>query len=163
MAPIWEEVWPTSPCHIVLHKSLDMVVCDAKLTNDFWWRRPSVVEMSVFSQECDQREQCAQPVDTNGPPHHLSCAALDQGDQRDHSQRGSGTLDSLGAWDRPGPLAVCVQPAACRPHTLTPALAIDLYRLSVSEIRLISCVAEMLNTKGLHLNFTFTLITQLQN
>lgn len=78
---------------------------DANLTNDFWLRRPSVVEMSVFSQECDQREQCAQPVDTNGPPYHLSCAALDQ---RDHSQQGSITLDSPGASDRcPVLLAAC--------------------------------------------------------
>lgn len=48
------------------------------------------MEMSVFSRECDQREQCAQPLDTNGPPYHLSRAALDQ---RHHSLQGTVTSE----------------------------------------------------------------------
>lgn len=71
-----------------------ILLSDTNLTNDLWLRGPSVVEMSVFSQECDHREQWVQPVDTNGPPNHVPPLT------RGHSQQGSVTLDSLGASDR---------------------------------------------------------------
>lgn len=69
--PIAEAARPTFPCPN--RCSQRQMTCGR--------RGPSLVEMSVFSQECVQREQCAQPVDTNGPPHHRSCAALDRGDR----------------------------------------------------------------------------------
>lgn len=43
---------PTFPHHTSFLSSFD-IVCGANLTNDFCWRRPSFVEMSVFSQECN--------------------------------------------------------------------------------------------------------------
>lgn len=88
-----------------------IVLSNANSTNDLWSRGASVVEMSVFSQECDQREQCAQPFDTNGPPYHLSCAALDQ---RDNSQQGSITVDSQGGSDRCSALLAACSPTCPR-------------------------------------------------
>lgn len=76
--------------------------------------------MAVFSQECGQREQCAQPDDNNEAPYYLSCAALDR---TDHSQQGSVTLGSLGASD------CCPAWLASGFNPLTLALGIDSYRL----------------------------------
>lgn len=108
----------------------------------------SVVKMSVFSQECDQREQCAQPVDTNGPPHYQSCVALDHRDPGDHCQQGSVTLDGRLASERcPAQLpghSVCPR---AETYTLTSDVTIESYRLSyLGASNCVKCTTEKQRT-----------------